>query len=339
MRLLVLGGGRFVGYAVAAAGVRRGWRVSVFNRGLSGVDGPGVEVLRGDRGAAADVERLVAAGPWDAVVDTSGFVPRDVLGVCQRLSSVVGRYVFVSTVSVYAGWPVRALSEDSEVLACPADAGPEFGDDVEDGPTRYGYQKAGCERAVLEVFGAARTTVVRPGVLLGPREYVGRLPWWLRRVAAGGRVVAPGDAGRSVQPADVRDLADFVMSVVDKDVGGLFNVAAPVGLETFGGMLDACRQATGSGARFVWVPDEVLLAQGVRQWSEMPLWRTFPGVWQVDAGRALRAGLSCRPLAETVRGTWEWMSESNGASGDERAGEIGLSREREQAILAAAAGR
>jgi 2'-hydroxyisoflavone reductase len=295
-------------------------------------------VVRGDRGLVGDVERLVGAGPWDAVVDTSGYVPREVWGVCRRLEGVVGRYVFVSSVSVYAGWPVRALSEGSEVLWCPADAGAGFGVDVEDGPTRYGYQKAGCERAVVEVFGE-RATVLRPGVVVGPREYVGRLPWWLTRVAAGGRVVAPGEPGRSVQPVDVRDVADFVVRVVERGVGGVFNVAAPVGRESFGGMLGACREVTGGAAEFVWVPDEVLVALGVRQWSELPLWRTFPGVWRVDSSRALEAGLRCRALAETVRDTWAWMRESGGAVLDgERAGEIGLSRERERAILAAVGG-
>jgi 2'-hydroxyisoflavone reductase len=334
MRLLVLGGTRFVGWAIVTAAVGRGWRVTTFNRGVSGPDVAGVQALRGDRSQAEDVARLAEAGPWDAVVDTSGYVPRETLAVCERLEPVAARYVFMSTVSVYRGWPVEPLSERSQVMYCPPDAGPEYGEDVEDGPTRYGYQKSGCELAVMQTFGDDRSAVLRPGVVLGPREYVGRLPWWLRRVASGGRVLAPGSPDRSIQPVDVRDLAAFALHAAEHGICGACNVAAPIGGETFGGMLRACAEVTGSGAEFVWVPDSELLAQGVRQWSEVPLWRTFSGVWKVDSGSALAAGLSCRPLAATVADTWSWLRSSGESLNDERATEIGLSREREQQILA-----
>jgi len=334
MRLLVLGGTRFVGWAVVTEAVGRGWEVATFNRGLSGADVPGVRALRGDRTQAGGVARLVDAGPWDAVVDTSGYVPREVLAVCERLEPVTGRYVFMSTVSVYRGWPVESLSEGSQVLYCPPDAGPDYGEDVEDGPTRYGYQKSGCELAVAQTFGPGRWTALRPGVVLGPREYVGRLPWWLRRIATGGRVLAPGTPDRSIQPVDVRDLAAFALDAAERNIPGAYNVAAPMGGETFGGMLRACAEVAGSDAEFVWVPDAELLAQGVRQWSEMPLWRTFPGVWRVDPGAAIEAGLSCRSLTATVADTWAWMRDGNVTLDDERAGEVGISRERELRILA-----
>jgi 2'-hydroxyisoflavone reductase len=337
MRLLVLGGTRFVGRAVVTAALEHGWEVATFNRGLSAPDAPGVLVLRGDRTQAADLERLAEAGPWDAVIDTSGYVPREVLAACELLERVAGHYVFMSTVSVYRGWPAKPLTEASEVLYCPPDAGPDFGEDTEDGPTQYGYQKSGCELAVTSTFGADRSAVLRPGVVLGPREYVGRLPWWLNRVAAGGRVLAPGSPGRSIQPVDVGDLAEFAVRSAGHGIGGAYNVTAPVGRETFGGMLNACARATGSGAEFVWVPDEQLVAHGVRQWSEIPLWRTFPGVWRVDSSAAQAQGLVCRPLAATVRQTWAWMQSGLAPGDDERAGEIGISREREQRILASVA--
>jgi nucleoside-diphosphate-sugar epimerase len=301
---------------------------------LSGADAAGVRALRGDRTRMDDVARLADAGPWDAVVDTSGFVPRETLAVCERMEPVAALYVFMSTVSVYRGWPAEPLSEASQVLYCPPDAGPEYGEDVEDGPTRYGYQKSGCELAVTQTFGASRSTILRPGVVLGPREYVGRLPWWLRRVAVGGRVLAPGSPGRSIQPVDVRDLAAFALGAAERSIPGAYNVAAPIGGATFGGMLQACAEVTGSGAVFVWVADAQLVALGVRQWSEMPLWRTFPGVWQVDSGAALAAGLSCRPLAVTVADTWSWLQGAGESLDSERSSEIGLAREREEQILA-----
>ena len=333
MRLLVLGGTQFVGYAAVSAALGLGWEVTTFNRGLSGADAADVRVHRGDRTQAADLARLSAAGPWDAIIDTSGYVPREVLASCERLEPVTARYVFMSTVSVYRGWPVEPLSEASEVLYCPPDAGPDYGEDVEDGPTRYGYQKSGCELAVTSTFGSERSVLLRPGVVLGPREYVGRLPWWLKRIAAGGRVLAPGSPTRSIQPVDVRDLAEFAIRSAAGEVAGAFNVTAPLGRETFGGMLRACAAVTGSGAEFVWVPDEQLLAHGVRQWSEMPLWRTFPGVWQVSSVAAQAVGLSCRPLAATVAGTWSWMQDTEAQAEDERAREIGMSPERERQIL------
>ena len=195
MRLLVLGGTRFVGRAVVVTALGHGWEVATFNRGLSAADVPGVRALRGDRTKAADLAGLADAGPWDAVIDTSGYVPREVLAACQRLEPVATHYVFMSTVSVYPGWPAKPLTEASEVLYCPPDAGPDYGEETEDGPTQYGYQKSGCELAVTAMFGPARSTVMRPGVVLGPREYVGRLPWWLNRVA--GQVDSAGRRRRS----------------------------------------------------------------------------------------------------------------------------------------------
>jgi 2'-hydroxyisoflavone reductase len=124
MRLLVLGGTRFVGHAVVAAALGHGWEVTTFNRGLSDADVAGVDLIRGDRTLAADLAGLAAAGPWDAVVDTSGYVPREVLNACERLEPVVSRYIFMSTVSVYRGWPVEPLSEASEVLYCRLTPGP-----------------------------------------------------------------------------------------------------------------------------------------------------------------------------------------------------------------------
>jgi nucleoside-diphosphate-sugar epimerase len=334
MRLLILGGTRFVGRAAVAAGLGQGWEVATFNRGRSGPDVPGVRALRGDRTRPADLARLAAAGPWDAVIDTSGYVPREVLAAAEHLEPAAAHYVFASTVSVYRGWPAEPLTEASATLYCPPDAGPEYGEDTEDGPTRYGYQKSGCELAVSSTFGPRRCAILRPGVVLGPGEYVGRLPWWLNRVARGGRVLAPGSPERSIQPVDVRDLAEFAARAAERAIGGPFNVTAPTGRETFRGMLQACAQVTRSGAQFVWVPDGQLIAHGVRQWSEMPLWRTFPGVWRVDSAQAREQGLSCRPLASTVADTWAWMQSAGGPGGDERAAEIGISSEREQQILA-----
>jgi 2'-hydroxyisoflavone reductase len=337
MRLLVLGGTRFIGRAVVSAALGGGWEVTTFNRGSSDADVPGVRAVRGDRTDPAAIASLARQGPWDAAIDTSGYVPRETLATCESLAPWTGRYVFMSTVSVYRGWPVEPLSEASDVLFCPADAGPDYGEDTEDGPTKYGYQKSGCELAVAQTFGSDRSVILRSGVVLGPREYVGRLPWWLRRVAEGGRVLAPGSPDRSIQPIDVRDLAALALRTAAGGPGGALNAVAPIGRETFGGMLRVCAEVTGSDARFVWVSDAQLLAHRVRQWSEMPLWRTFPGVWQVASDRAQSHGLLCRPLAQTVADTWSWMQQGGMGAQDERSAEIGISPDREQEILASVA--
>jgi nucleoside-diphosphate-sugar epimerase len=219
------------------------------------------------------------------------------------------------------------------VLYCPPDAGPDYGEDVEDGPTKYGYQKSGCELAVTNSFGTANCTILRPGVVLGPREYVGRLPWWLGRVARGGRVLAPGNPSRHIQPIEVCDLANFVLRAINESIAGTYNVAAPQDRETFGDLLCARAAATGSDPEFIWIRDEELLAAGLRQWSQLPLWRTFPGVWQVDARAAHTRGLSCRALTETAADTWAWMRSDRIEFNDQRAGEIGISPDLERRIL------
>lgn len=332
MRLLVLGGTQFVGRAIAEAAVAHGLEVTTFNRGRSGADAAGVVPVIGDRYDDDSVRALARGRRWDAVIDTSGYVPANTLSVARALEQSVDRYVFVSSVSVYTDWPKLPLSETSPVLACPQDAGPDFGEDTEDGPTRYGYQKSGCETAVRVTVGESRTITLRPGVVLGPNETVGRLTWWLARIAAGGHVLGPGNPDRIIQPIDVRDLADFTLRAVADEMNGSFNLT---GRTTLRRLLQACADVTGSGATFTWVPDEVLLEQSVRQWSEMPLWRTYEGVWQVDSSRALAAGLRYRSVEETVTDTWAWMRQGGRSLDEVRVSEIGIDRNKELAILAA----
>src|SRR3954471_19888880 len=158
-RLLVLGGTGFLGHAVVQAALSDGepdapeWSVTTFNRGTTGPDVPGTTAMRGDRYAPDSLATLAGSGPWDAVVDCSGYVPRNVMSVADALDRRTSRYVYISSVSAYAGWPLEPLEEQSSTLEAPPDAGPDFGADTEDGPTRYGYQKAGCEAAVQTVVG------------------------------------------------------------------------------------------------------------------------------------------------------------------------------------------
>ncbi|MFJ8852388.1 NAD-dependent epimerase/dehydratase family protein [Streptomyces sp. NPDC102437] len=336
MRLLVMGGTWFLGKHIAEAALAREWDVTTFNRGRSGKDVPGVKPVRGDRTVIDDVRTLAAHGPWDAVIDTSSsdLPPRDVLLATSALKDCAARWIHVSTVSVYKGWPHSHLADDSELLECPADADENYGYTGEDGsPTIYGFQKSGGERAVTESF-VGRAVLLRPGVILGPGEYVGRLPWWLRRAYKGGPFVAPAPAQRRIQPVDVRDVAAFALDrAADKHDSGSYNVAHSDGI-TFEDLLGACLEATGGAGRPVWIAPSVLISNGVKQWTELPLWRTHSGVWSVDSSRAVAAGLRCRPLRETVRDTWNWLQNDGRPVDHPRWAAHGIDPEREAKILA-----
>lgn len=269
-------------------------------------------------------------------MDTIGFVPNQVLAAASALSPVVGRYVFVSSVNVYTGWPDQQLDETSELFECPPDADETFGAEL-GYAGQYGALKAGCERAVISAVGADRSVILRPGVILGPGEYVGRLTWWLTRAARGGQLLVPGPADRRIQPVDVRDLAQFAAHCAAERLEGAFNTTAPIGHASFDEMITACIAVTDAGSQPVWVGPDWLTAQGVQQWTELPLWRTHRGVWAVNSVKAEQAGLRCRPLRDTVAQTWAWMTDGGAAVIGEgeagRAADHGLVAEREQELL------
>lgn len=330
MRLLVLGGSWFVGRVLVEEAVRRGHQVTVFHRGRSAGPPPGAQVIHGDREDWEGLARLASGGPWDAVIDVPGSVPTVVRDSARALAGVVERYVFMSTVSVYRQWPSQPVSEQSPLHPGDPDFDPGWRhwDAV-----AYGPLKAGCEAAVRREFGD-RLLFLRPGVVLGPHEYVGRMAWWLDRMRRAGPVLAPGRPERGIQPIDVRDLVAFTLSMVEQAQGGTFNVATPMGRDTYEGLLTACRDVTGSDAEIVWVDEQWLVEHGVRQWTELPLWRTSPGTWAMDPARAAARGLVGRPLRETVADTWEWLSAGGRAVDHERQAEHGIDPVKEAALLA-----
>jgi 2'-hydroxyisoflavone reductase len=283
----------------------RGWAVTTFNRGASGPDVDGVEPLRGDRADPSALGQLEGRR-FDVVVDTCGFVPRVVGGSARALAGSGAHYVFVSSISATSTWPGQPTPEGLDGQPCSADAG------MDDGG--YGELKAGCERAVAEVFGES-TTVARAGLIIGPHENIGRLPWWLARIARGGEVLAPGDPAEPMQLVDARDLAAFLLDCGEHRTGGTFNATGPRGSATFGSWLTDCVEETGSGATLTWVDDDVLLTHQVQPWTELPLWmpKGLPGedngdhVWDADVSLAAGAGLRTRPVRESVADTWAWM--------------------------------
>lgn len=335
MRILVIGGTWFLGKYIAEKGLARGWSVTTFNRGRSGRDVEGVKPIHGDRTTREDLRSLAQQGPWDAVIDTSSsdFPPRDVLLAAKVLRDVARRWVHISTVSVYQGWPHQPLTEDSALLDCPADADESYGYTGEDGsPTVYGFQKSGGERAISEAFGDS-AVFLRPGVILGPGEYVGRLPWWLTRAKRGGKILAPAPNSQRIQPVDVRDVAEFALDQAVSETSGGYNVTHPEGI-TFADFIAECLTVTSGAGKPVWVEPSILSQHGVAQWTELPLWRTHAGVWAVDSSRAVAAGLRCRPIVDTIRDTWSWLAADGRPVDHPRWAEHGIAPEKEAKILA-----
>ncbi|MFI6386217.1 NAD-dependent epimerase/dehydratase family protein [Nonomuraea sp. NPDC050540] len=335
MRVLVIGGSAFLGRAIVQEALDRGHEVTTFNRGRSGPDLSGVEAVHGDREVTADLERLVDGRTWDLVVDSSGYVPKVVGEAVRVLSGRAATYAFISTISAFKNFPAEQTSEDSPLWDCAPDAGPDAGD--------YGVLKAGCERAVEQGF-AGNALIIQPGLILGPYENVARLPWWLTRISKGGKVLAPGDPAQPMQLIDARDIAVFTLDQAEKGVADRFIVTGPEGNATYGGWLEMCRRETGSDAEFVWVADDFLIEHEAGVWMELPLWAPaqpdMANFWTVSTGKAEAAGLRCRPVADTVRDTWEWLRQ---IPEDERVygkkHKHGMAPEKEQAILAAWAAR
>jgi len=319
MRLLVLGGTVFLGRHVTVEALCRGHEVTLFHRGVHGTDlFADAEHVLGDR--AGDLSPL-SGRSWDIAIDTSGYEPDD---VARSAALDVGHLVLVSTCNVYPAWPEKPVDEDSEVWT--------DGDD-------YGPKKAACERAA-EAALPGRVASVRAGLICGPNDNIFRLPWWVRRIAAGGDVVAPGDPQRTVQLIDARDLASWMLDLAERGVGGAFNGTAPPGHTTFQEVLGAAIEATGSDARLHWVSDDVLEAHEVEAWSELPLWipqSSGAGTWAIGTDRAQAAGLRCRPVAETVADTWAWLRDGGEAELSEWRADHrprGLSARRERELLA-----
>jgi 2'-hydroxyisoflavone reductase len=315
VRLLVLGGTRFVGRALVEAALARGHEVTLFNRGLTNPDlFPEAERVRGDR--AQDLSQL-AGRSWDAVVDVAAYFPRVAQASVDALDESVERYVLISSVSVYADQSMPQ-HEDAPLatLADPEDASAES----------YGARKAGCERVVRGAL-ADRATVVRPGLIVGPHDSTDRFAYWPKRIARGGRVLAPGAPDDPLQFIDVRDLADFILQLVEDDRAGTFNATGRI--VAFADLLEECRRVTGADAEFVWVTSEALLAAGVDPWMGVPLWIAAPG-WEaanrVPIDRALSAGLTLRPLPRTIASALHDDTPLQF--------EVGLSPEREADLLA-----
>ncbi|HEY6133168.1 MAG TPA: NAD-dependent epimerase/dehydratase family protein [Rubrivivax sp.] len=330
MKILVIGGTQFVGRHVTVQALARGHSVTHFNRGKTAPNAPpGVTHLQGDRKAELSV---LASGEWDAVIDTCGYLPHDVARMADTLRGRVGRYVFVSSISVYRNF-ATPNPEGSAVGTIE-----DTGTDVVDGRT-YGPLKALCESALRERFDAARTLIVRPGLIVGPHDPTQRFTYWparIARAADGDAVLVPGAPGEGTQFIDARDLCSFIVGGIEAGLAGCFNVTSPAGQWTLGELFDTCAQVAGCRPR--WVRADAAAAERLKlaPWSDLPVWVPAVGdeaaFAQTDVTAAVAAGLRTRPLDDTVADTLAWY---RGLPPEAQAfTRAGLSPAREAAALA-----
>jgi 2'-hydroxyisoflavone reductase len=321
MKLLLIGGPKFVGRAIIEAALAAGHEITTFNRGQTNADlYPEIEKLHGDRDGGLDA---LKGRSWDAVIDTSGYTPGVVRQSAELLRDAVKTYVFVSSISVYEG-DFDGVDENGPLQQMPEGASLE----EVTGPT-YGALKVLCEKVVLDVYGD-RAMITRPGMIVGPWDNTYRFPYWVKRVAEGGRVLTP--QGHTMELIDVRDHADFILHLLDTDTTGVFTVNGPEHEMTFLSALQMMKDVSGSAAEFIEVSDEFLVAHEVGPWIEFPFW--LPGGrGRLNINRAIDAGLRFRPFSETVRETLDWLNGHQLPSPFP----TGLSGEKEAALLKAQA--
>jgi len=330
MRLLVLGGTHHVGRSVVEAALARGHEVTTVNRGSIPARSD-VDARYADRRQPGSLADALAADTWDAVWDTWAQEPVVVRDAARLLDGRVGHFTYVSSRSVYT-WPIAPGADESATVV---DADPAGTD-----PDDYPAAKRGGELAVLGEFSGA-TLLARAGLILGPYEIVGRLPWWLGRIARGGAVPAPGPPDRGLQYIDARDLAEFGLGCAEAGTAGIFDTVSRPGHATMAELLAACLQATGSDAELVWLTPEQVESAGVSGWTELPIWAPptgeLAGLHEGNTSAARAAGLTCRPITETVSDTWAWLRrEGLPDQPPGRAGSIGTTEAQEAALLSAA---
>ncbi len=318
----MIGGTQFVGRHLADAALARGHALTLFNRGSNPGLFPEAEHLVGDRDGGG--LNILKGRTWDAVIDTCGYVPRIVRQSAELLADAAERYVFISTISVYAGFETPGLTEHSP-LGTLEDPGVE---DVS-GAT-YGPLKVGCEQAV-EAALPGRVLQIRPGFIVGPYDPTDRFTYWPHRIALGGEVLAPGAPSQPVQIIDARDLADWTVALMEQNAAGTYNATGPDYPLTLGEILDTCRTVSGSDARLTWVPDAFLGENDAASTSLLPFYipqsSDMPGLMTASIAKAVAAGLTFRPLADTVRDTSSWDS-TRPADAPRKVG-MALKRERE----------
>ncbi|MCT8136374.1 SDR family oxidoreductase [Anaerobacillus sp. CMMVII] len=326
MKVLIIGGTKFIGIHIVEELVKRGHDVTIFNRGKTNVDFfPTIKKIVGDR--EGDLSML-KEDHWDAVIDTCGYVPRVVSHSARALSSHADLYVFVSTISVYQDFSAENITETDDLSVLKDTNTQEVTGET------YGPLKVLCEKEVSKIF-PNRALIVRPGLIVGPYDPTDRFTYWPKRVALGGEVLAPGLKDAQIQFIDARDLASYIVSAIETKTVGTYNVTGPKEHLTLEDFLHACKKTLNNETDFIWVEDEFLEGNDVGFWTELPLYipqnKGMSGMLGVNINKALSTGLTFRPLEETIRDTFTWDESRQLAESERKAG---LNFEKEKAVLA-----
>src|SRR5215208_1693523 len=302
MRILMIGGTRFFGRHLVEAALARRHEVTLFNRGKTNPDlFPQLETILGDR--EKDLDKL-SGRIWEAVIDVAGYFPRIVRLSAEVLEPKVSRYVFISSISVYADFRKIGMDESYPVGKLEDETVEEITGET------YGPLKVLCEKVVQETFGGERALIIRPGLIVGPHDPTDRFTYWPVRVARGGDVLAPQGPDAATQIIDVRDLAEFIIKLTEENASGVYNATGPDYELTMGKILEVSKQLSNSDANLRWASVEFLNENKIEHWSDMPAWipddEEGVGFARVDISKAIQEGLTFRPLEETVRDTVEW---------------------------------
>ncbi|MGG3470508.1 NAD-dependent epimerase/dehydratase family protein [Neobacillus pocheonensis] len=336
MKILVLGGSRFLGRTFVEEALAKNHDVTIFNRGNQNDGFKDVEIIKGDR--FGDLKEL-GNRYWDAVLDTSGFIPFTVQNTTKLLKDRVKQYTFISSISVYKDWIPENLDETYPVLEMSLEEANVLTKDL-NGPVyeHYGHFKALCERIALQNL-PGRVLNIRAGQLIGPNDYTDRIPYWVHRISKGGKVLAPGSPMRRVQVIDNKDLSKWILSMMEVGTAGTFNATGPNYPLSMSEFLEACIKVTGSDAELVWADEKFLVDQGVAPWTELPLYvpENYPlasdltvpwkGTFSINIDKAVANGLTFRPLEDSLTDIFAW-EKTRTLSADEWKSGLRLEKER-----------
>ncbi len=320
LKVLILGGTSFLGPHLTKELLNHGHRVTHFNRG-NGLAFPGIETLRGDR--CSNLSALEGR-KWDAVIDTSGYIPRVVEASSKVLAKATNYYIFISTISVYDNFKDLHLDENSPLAKL------EYDDEKITDKT-YGPLKAGCEK-IIKTYFPDNSLIIRPGLIVGPYDQTDRFTYWVRRIAKGGKVLIPNTPKQKLQIIDVRDLSRWIVKMMEERASGIYNATGPKEELNFEKFVNECAKVAKNKVEFIWVDEKILIDLGFNNWDKFPLWlpskSEMTGLFCIDSHKAREKGLTSRPLLETISDTLNWDSKRT-----YRKIERGLSREEEERIL------
>ena len=300
MKILIIGGTRFVGRHLVEAALARGHEITLFNRGKSNPKiFPQVESIQGDR--ERDLSKL-SNRKWDAVIDTCGYFPRIVRLSAERLKDSVRQYVFISSVSAYADFDSAGINEDYPLGMIEDETIEEITE------KSYGPLKVLCEKAVQAAF-PENSLIIRPGLIVGPYDPTDRFSYWPLRVDRGGDMLTPVGPDEPVQFIHARDLADFTIKHIEEKTNSIFNAVGPEKPHQIGKLLDTCKEVSNSEANFVWASKEFIEDKKIEPWSEVPMWipeSEERGLSLVSNVRACSAGLTFKRTEVVIRETLAW---------------------------------